>query len=598
MLSRGLIPRYNRTRMSGSNKEIRFRGVGVSPGLAHGVIHVVRDDLDDVVRYQIEPPQIGNEIARFEAALVQTRVQILEMQQKIAEAIGAKDAAIFDAHLLVVEDRTLIDEVLRRLETEHCNVEWVFQEVASNYAETLSKIDDPYLRERALDIQDVTRRIVRNLQGKAPKTFLAAAEPHILVAHNLTPSDTAAMNRQFVLGIATDLGSRTSHTAIIVRSLNIPAVVGLHDATHKLENGQHVLLDGYTGLLIVDPTAETLSYYGEVELRKGLVAKELRRLRETTSTTSDGRHIVLSANIELPGDVDAVAENGAEGVGLYRTEFLFVNRDSLPSEEEQYQTYRQVAERVHPNPLIIRTFDLGGDKLAIGAVDIGDELNPFLGWRAIRFCLENIDIFKTQLRAILRAGEVGNVKLMFPMISGLEELRKAKQVLEECRREFGDGKIAKMEVGAMIEIPSAAISADSLAREVDFFSIGTNDLIQYAIAVDRVNERIAHLYEPTHPAVLRLLKMIADAAHSNNIWVGVCGEMAADIALIPLLLGLGMDELSVGATSVPQVKMAVRSLAIPECRQLVDDVLQLQTPSEILGRCLELATKRYGDLLG
>jgi len=593
-----LIPRYNRTRMSGSNKEIRFRGVGVSPGLAHGVIHVVRDDLDDVVRYQIEPQQIGNEIARFEAALVQTRVQILEMQQKIAEAIGAKDAAIFDAHLLVVEDRTLIDEVLRRLETERCNVEWVFQEVASNYAETLSKIDDPYLRERALDIQDVTRRIVRNLQGKAPKTFLAAAEPHILVAHNLTPSDTAAMNRQFVLGIATDLGSRTSHTAIIARSLNIPAVVGLHDATHKLENGQHVLLDGYTGLLIVNPTSETLSYYGEVELRKGLVAKELRRLRDISSTTSDGRHIVLSANIELPGDVDAVAENGAEGVGLYRTEFLFVNRDSLPTEEEQYQTYRHVAERVHPNPLIIRTFDLGGDKLAVGAVDVGDELNPFLGWRAIRFCLENVDIFKTQLRAILRAGQVGNVKVMFPMISGLEELRKAKRVLEECRREIDDGKTAKMEVGAMIEIPSAAISADSLAREVDFFSIGTNDLIQYAIAVDRVNERIAHLYEPTHPAVLRLLKMIADAAHANKIWVGVCGEMAADVALIPLLLGLGMDELSVGATSVPRVKMAVRSLAIPECRQLVDDVLQLQTPSEILGRCLELATKRYGDLLG
>jgi len=584
--------------MSGSNKEIRFRGVGVSPGLAHGVIHVVRDDLDDVVRYQIEPPQIGNEIARFEAALVQTRVQILEMQQKIAEAIGAKDAAIFDAHLLVVEDRTLIDEVLRRLETERCNVEWVFQEVASNYAETLSKIDDPYLRERALDIQDVTRRIVRNLQGKAPKTFLAAAEPHILVAHNLAPSDTAAMNRQFVVGIATDLGSRTSHTAIIARSLNIPAVVGLHDATHKLESGEHVLLDGYTGLLIVDPTGETLSYYGEVELRKGLVAKELRQLRDTSSTTSDGRHIVLSANIELPGDVDAVAENGAEGVGLYRTEFLFVNRDSLPSEEEQYQTYRQVAERVHPNPLIIRTFDLGGDKLAVGEVDVGDEMNPFLGWRAIRFCLENIDIFKTQLRAILRAGEVGNVKIMFPMISGLEELRKAKQVLEECRREIGDGKTAKMEVGAMIEIPSAAISADLLAREVDFFSIGTNDLIQYAIAVDRVNERIAHLYEPTHPAVLRLLKMIADAAHANKIWVGVCGEMAADVALIPLLLGLGMDELSVGATSVPRVKMAVRSLATPECRQLVDDVLQLQTPSEILGRCLELATKRYGDLLG
>jgi phosphotransferase system enzyme I (PtsI) len=584
--------------MSGDNKEIRFRGAGVSPGLARGVIHVARDDLDDVGRYHIEPSQIGNEIARFEAALVQTRVQILEMQQKIAEAIGAKDAAIFDAHLLVVEDRTLIDEVLRRLETERCNVEWVFQEVASNYAETLSKIDDPYLRERALDIQDVTRRIVRNLQGKAPKPILSAAEPHILVAHNLTPSDTATMNRQLVLGMATDLGSRTSHTAIIARSLNIPAVVGLHDATEKLESGQHVLLDGYTGLLIVDPTPETLSYYGEIEIRKGQVTKELKQLRETTSTTSDGRHIVLSANIELPGDVDAVAENGAEGIGLYRTEFLFVNRDTLPSEEEQYETYRKVAEQVKPNPLIIRTFDLGGDKLAVGAVDVGDELNPFLGWRAIRFCLENIDIFKTQLRAILRASAVGNVKVMFPMISGLEELRHAKAVLDECRREVGEKKTAKMEVGAMIEIPSAAISADSLAREVDFFSIGTNDLIQYTIAVDRVNERIAHLYEPTHPAVLRLLKMIADAAHANKIWVGVCGEMARDVALIPILLGLGMDELSVGARSVPRVKMAVRSLAVPECEQLVDEVLRLQTSSEILGRCLELATKRYGDLLG
>jgi phosphoenolpyruvate-protein phosphotransferase (PTS system enzyme I) len=593
-----LISLYNRTRMSGDNKEIRFRGAGVSPGLARAVIHVVRDDLDNVVRYHIEPSQIGNEIARFEAALVQTRVQILEMQQKIAEAIGAKDAAIFDAHLLVVEDRTLIDEVLRRLEAERCNVEWVFQEVASNYAETLSKIDDPYLRERAVDMQDVTRRIVRNLQGKAPKAVFSAAGPHILVAHNLTPSDAASMDRQLVLGIATDLGSRTSHTAIIARSLNIPAVVGLHDATEKLESGQHVLLDGYTGLLIVDPTAETLSYYGEIEIRKGQVTKELKQLRETTSTTSDGRHIVLSANIELPGDVDAVAENGAEGIGLYRTEFLFVNRDTLPSEEEQYETYRKVAEQVKPNPLIIRTFDLGGDKLAVGAVDVGDELNPFLGWRAIRFCLENIDIFKTQLRAILRASAVGNVKIMFPMISGLEELRHAKAVLDECRNEVGEKKSGKMEVGAMIEIPSAAISADSLAREVDFFSIGTNDLIQYTIAVDRVNERIAHLYEPTHPAVLRLLKMIADAAHANDIWVGVCGEMARDVATIPILVGLGMDELSVGATSVPRVKMAVRSLAMPECQQLVNEVLQLQTSSEILARCLELATKRYGDLLG
>ena len=584
--------------MSGDSKEIRFQGAGVSPGIARGVIHVVRDDFDDVIRYPIERSEIGNEIARFEAALVQTRVQILEMQQKIAEAIGAKDAAIFDAHLLVVEDRTLIDEVLRRLESERCNVEWVFQEVASNYAETLSKIDDPYLRERALDIQDVTRRIVRNLQGKAPKPLLSASQPHILLAHNLTPSDTATMDRQLVIGIATDLGSRTSHTAIIARSLNIPAVVGLHDITNKLETGRHVLLDGYTGVLIVDPNPETLSYYGEVETRKGQVTKDLKQLRETISATRDGKHIVLSANIELPSDVEAVAENGAEGIGLYRTEFLFVNRDTLPSEEEQYETYRRVAEQVRPHPLIIRTFDLGGDKLAGGMVDAGDELNPFLGWRAIRFCLENIDIFKTQLRAIIRASAVGNVKIMFPMISGLEELRHAKEILDECRRELDESKIDRMEVGAMIEIPSAAISADGLAREVDFFSIGTNDLIQYTIAVDRVNERIAHLYEPTHPSVLRLLKMVADAAHAHDIWVGVCGEMARDVSLVPLLIGLDIDELSVGATSVPRVKMAVRSLSVPECRELVEDALRLTTSSEILARCLDLATQRYGDLLG
>ena len=584
-----------------ARQEIQFEGAGVSPGSAFGKIHVVRDDLDDVARYRISPSQVPDEIGRFETALIQTRMQILEMQQRIAESIGAKDAAIFDAHLLVVEDRTLIDEVLRKLETDLCNVEWVFQEVATRYAETLNKIDDPYLRERALDIQDVTKRVIRNLQGKAPKTFLRLSEPHILVAHNLTPSDTASMNRERVLGIVTDLGSRTSHTAIMARSLNIPAIVGLHDITAKLETGQHVLVDGTDGLLIVDPTPETLARYAEIESRRARVVAQLKELRETRSTTRDGCHIVLSANIELPEDVDAVAANGAEGIGLYRTEFLYLNRNTLPTEDEQYETYRKVAERVRPDPLIIRTFDLGGDKLAPGTVDITDELNPFLGWRAIRFCLENVDIFKTRLRAILRASAVGNVKIMFPMISGLDELRHAIAVLAECREELYSSKIdigKKIEVGAMIEIPSAALSANVLACEVDFFSIGTNDLIQYALAVDRVNEKIAHLYKPTHPAVLRLLKMIADAAHASDIWVGVCGEMAGDVALIPLLLGLGMDELSASATLVPRVKRAVQSLAIPECQELVEETLKLDTASEILARCLELADKRYGDLLG
>ena len=589
--------------MSGENtpKEIRFEGAGVSPGIARARVHVARDELEEVVRYRIAASQVADEIARFETALIQTRMQILQMQQRIAESIGAKDAAIFDAHLLVVEDRTLIDEVLRKLETDLCNVEWIFQEVATRYAETLNRIDDPYLRERALDIQDVTKRVIRNLQGKGPKTFLALNEPHILVAHNLTPSDTASINKANVLGIATDLGSRTSHAAILARSLNIPAIVGLHDITARLETGEQVLLDGNDGWLIVDPTPKTLADYAQIESRRAKVAAKLKELRGTTSTTRDGRHIVLSANIELPGDVDAVEANGAEGVGLYRTEFLYLNRPSLPTEDEQYEIYRKVAERVRPDPLIIRTFDLGGDKLAPGTVDIADELNPFLGWRAIRFCLENIDIFKTQLRAILRASSVGNVKIMFPMISGLDELRRAIAVLDECKEELRSSKIdmaERLEVGAMIEIPSAAICASVLAPEVDFLSIGTNDLIQYALAVDRVNEKIAHLYEPTHPAVLRLLKMIADAAHDHNLWVGVCGEMAGDIALIPLLLGLGMDELSTAAILVPRVKRAVQSLTIPECRELVEETFKLDTASEILARCLELADKRYGDLLG
>jgi phosphoenolpyruvate-protein phosphotransferase (PTS system enzyme I) len=587
--------------MSGDSErqEKRFHGIGVSPGIARSLVHVVQRELDDVVKYHIEPSRIGKEIGRFEAALIQTRVQILEMQQRIAEAIGAKDAGIFDAHLLVVEDRTLIDEVLRKLEADLCNVEYVFQEVAARYIETLSQIDDPYLRERAMDIQDVTRRVIRNLQGKGPRQFLSVDQPHILVAHNLTPSDTATMNREQVHGFAIDLGSRTSHTSIMARSLNIPAVVGLRNITEELETGESVLLDGYNGLLIVNPSEETLREYGELESRKVKVAEQLTELRETKSTTRDGRHIVLSANIELPDEIDAVISNGAEGIGLYRTEFLYLNRSSLPNEEEQLQVYAEVAGRVLPNPLIVRTLDLGGDKIA-STIETGDEMNPFLGWRAIRLCLEHGEIFKVQLRAILRASATGNVRMMFPMISGIGEIRQAMKLVNECKDELrreGHPFNDEMEVGAMIEIPSAAIVADFLAREVDFFSIGTNDLIQYAIAIDRVNERVAHLYEPTHPGVVRLLKMVADAAHTHGIWVGVCGEMAGDVLLTPLLLGLGMDELSASATLVPRVKSAVQNLMMPECEQLLQEVLQLDSAGAVLERCVEIAQRHYPDLL-
>ena len=582
-----------------SAQEVRFHGVGVAPGIARGVVFLHKPDDEEPPKRRIDDSEVAKEIVRFESALIATRAQILEMQQRIAEAIGAKDASIFDAHLLVVEDRTLIDEVLRSLEKEKFNVEFVFAEVANRYAQTLSEIDDPYLRERAFDIHDVTRRVIRNLLGRSTKTLGTLDLPQIVVAHNITPSDTAMLNRQLVLGFATDVGSRTSHTAIMARSLNIPAVVGLKDISEQLRPGEHVLLDGTNGVVILNPSDKTLWEYGEIEVKLEHVEEVLTGLRDTVSTTSDGRHVVLSANIELPEDVPLVIEAGAEGIGLYRTEFFFLNKNDLPTEEEQYKTYRSVAEAMQPESIIIRTLDIGGDKF-LSHSHLPAEINPFLGCRAIRFCLDRPDIFKAQLRAILRVSALGNVRMMFPMISGLSELRQAKEVLESCKAELREeGKPFKedIEVGIMIEVPSAVLVADALATEVDFFSIGTNDLIQYTIAVDRVNERIAHLYEPTHPAILRLIEMTVSAAHAHGIWVGVCGEMAGEITLTPLLLALGVDELSVSTGLVPRVKKAVQTLDTKECSKLLEEIRGLTSATDILGRCEEVARKHYAELL-
>ena len=582
-----------------SGQEVRFQGLGVGPGIARGIVFIHHPDDEEPQKRRIDQSEVPNEIVRFESALIATRAQILEMQQRIAEAIGAKDASIFDAHLLVVEDRTLIDEVLRTLERDKFNVEFIFAEVANRYAKTLSEIDDPYLRERAFDIHDVTRRVIRNLLGRSTRTLGAMDLPQIVVAHNITPSDTATLNRQMVLGFATDVGSRTSHTAIMARSLNIPAVVGLKDISQRLEPGDQILLDGNNGVVILNPSDQTLWEYGEIEVQLEHVQEVLTGLRDTVSTTADGRHIILSANIELPEDVPLVIQAGAEGIGLYRTEFFFLNKSDLPSEEEQYGAYRTVAEAIMPQSVIIRTLDLGGDKF-LSHSHLPTEINPFLGCRAIRFCLDRPDIFKAQLRAILRAAALGNVRMMFPMISGLSELRQAKEILESCKAELREeGKPFKedIELGIMIEVPSAVLVADALAREVKFFSIGTNDLIQYTIAVDRVNERIAHLYEPTHPAILRLIEMTVTAAHANGIWVGVCGEMAGEITLTPLLIALGVDELSASAGLVPRVKKAVQTLDTKECNRLLEDVRDFRSGAEILARCEEVARSHYGELL-
>lgn len=582
------------------SQEIRLQGIGVSPGIARGVALVLSDEDEEPPIYRIGEDEIEGELKRLEAALLATREQIIEMQERIASAIGAKDAGIFDAHVLVVEDRTLLDEVAKVLREERYNIEYIFHRVALRYARSLSEIGDPYLRERALDIHDVTRRVIRNLSGKSPRTIEQIDKPHILIAHDITPSDTASMNRDLVLGFATDVGSQTSHTAIMAASLSLPAIVGLHTATEKISTGDSLLLDGYSGLLIVNPTENTLYEYGAIEIRKGEVEKKLADLRETRPVTTDGRHIVLSANIEMPDELYAVARCGAEGVGLFRTEFLFLNRGSPPDEESQLRTYQQIVKAVAPNGAIIRTLDVGGDKIVGSLSEGGEEANPFLGWRAIRFCLERPEIFKPQIRAILRAGVHGRAMGMFPMISSLEELRRAKAVVEECKAELrAEGKPfdESLSLGAMIEVPSAAVIADLLAAEVDFFSIGTNDLIQYTIAVDRLNERIAKLYMPTHPAILRLIRQVCDAAHAAGRWVGVCGEMAGYPLYTPLLLGLGVDELSAGSALVPRVKNAIRSLDMDTCLQLAQECLGMDDPEKILARCKEVAEAHYPDLL-
>ena len=578
--------------------EIIWHGHGVSPGIAEGDVLVQWLDEEEIPLRDISVDDIPGEIARFEAALIATRQELLEIQQKIASAIGAADASIFDAHLLVVEDRTLIDEALRGLERDHHNIEFVFHQVAEKYCRTLAAIDDPYLQERVIDVEDVTRRVIRHLLGKARRDLHKPDHPHIIVARNLTPSDTALINRSLVRGFITEQGSRTSHSAIMARSLGIPAIVGLVGICTKVSTGDHVLLDGYSGKLIVNPQEQTRYEYGRLEKRKSEVQHQLDSIRDTVSDTTDGRHIVLSANIELPSELDAVITAGAEGVGLFRTEFLFLHRSSSPSEDEQYEAYRQVAEKCAPHGVIIRTLDVGGDKL-MHLPDQPPEDNPFLGCRALRLCLAQPEMFKTQLRAILRAAVHGNVRLMYPMVAQIEELRAANAILQECQDELANLNIphrANIEVGTMIEVPAAALIADQIAREVQFLSIGTNDLVQYTMAVDRGNERIAHLYQPTHPAVLRLLSMTAQAAHDHGIWVGVCGEMASEIHLTPLLLGLGIDELSVVTAAVPRVKKAVQSLDLTACGELAAHALTLHDAREIEALCRDHALARYPDL--
>ncbi|MEY4939016.1 MAG: hypothetical protein RIQ93_751, partial [Verrucomicrobiota bacterium] len=569
--------------------EIIVQGIAASQGIAYGQIFVyIRDDVE-VPGYQVEPENRIEEVARFDRALVITRRQISKIKNEVEKNIGPEEAAIFDAHLMVLEDQALIGETIRDFEATGRNIETCFNQVSARYIKAFSEIDDEYLRERAGDLRDVTQRVLQNLLGQAETSLSRLADQRIVVATEITPSDSASLDRTAALAVVTDSGSKTSHAVIVARSMKVPAVVGVRNLTTRVKNGDWAIVDGYDGIVILHPSESTLFRYGRILERKKSFETRLVEANRQPAVTLDGVLVSLMANIEKTEEVSKAKTFFADGIGLYRTEYLFLNASRLPSEQEQFVAYKAVAEEMSPRPVVIRTLDLGGDKPMAGHANLfPKEDNPFMGFRAIRFCLEHQDIFKEQLRAILRASAFGKVRMMYPMISGREELARANHVLCECRQELKARGVAfdeNLEVGAMIEIPSAAATSDLLAKDCAFFSIGTNDLIQYMLAIDRVNDRIAHLYEPTHPAVIRMLKFVVDEAHRNNIPVSVCGEMAGDPVFAPLLFGLGVDCLSMSPAWLPSVKYLVRAMSMADARALAAEALTLGSPKEIYARC-------------
>lgn len=559
-------------------------GIAAAGGIAIGRAMLLDHEDLSVSPTPISPDRIPAEILRFEEALTQTRSQILKIQHQITQELGREHAEIFDAHLMLIEDRTLIEEVIQGLKTQQVTVEYVFSQALKKYTSALSSVNDEYLRERVSDVNDVSRRILKNLLGEQTSRLDRIAEKVIVIAYDLSPSDTATMHKKNVIGFATDIGGRTSHTAIMAKSLEVPAVVGLEKVTQAVKDGDEVIIDGIGGKVIINPDAPTRELY-EIEREKHLQhGRELLQFTSAPAVTLDRRQIALFANMELPEEIESIRAHGAAGIGLYRTEYLYLNRRTLPTEDEQFESYRQVVAAMNPMPVTLRTLDLGGDKF-LSHLEMPHEMNPFLGWRAIRFCLAMPEIFKAQLRAILRASAFGKVRIMYPMISGLEELQAANAMLEQCRRELTKKGIAydpKMEVGAMIEIPSAAVTCDILAKHVNFFSIGTNDLIQYSLAADRVNEKIAYLYDPAHPAVLRLIKMIIEAGHQNRVRVSMCGEMAGDPELTMILIGLGLDEMSVSAVMLPEIKMIIRSIKHQTAQRIAKEALKFSMGKDVI----------------
>ncbi|WP_243291675.1 phosphoenolpyruvate--protein phosphotransferase [Bacillus sp. FJAT-47783] len=561
---------------------LQIEGIGASHGIA--IAKAYRLEEPDLTVQKKEIADIEAEVARFEEAIQKAKTELEQIRDHAKSELGADKAAIFEAHLLVLSDPELLNPVQEKVKTESVNAEYAMRETADMFITMFESMDNEYMRERAADIRDVTKRVIGHLLGVEVPNPSLISEEVIIIAEDLTPSDTAQLNRQYVQAFTTDIGGRTSHSAIMARSMEIPAVVGTKEVMKKIENGAQVIVDGLDGKVIVNPTDEMIAQYEEKKEQYEQQKVEWAKLKNEPTMSKDGHHVELVANIGTPEDVKGVLENGGEGVGLYRTEFLYMGRSELPTEEEQFEAYKTVLEKMEGKPVVVRTLDIGGDK-ELPYLDLPKEMNPFLGFRAVRLCLDVQDIFRTQLRALLRASTYGNLKIMFPMIATLAEFRQAKAILMEEKEKLvheGVQVSDDIEVGMMVEIPSSAILADQFAKEVDFFSIGTNDLIQYTMAADRMNERVSYLYQPYNPAILRLVTLVIEAAHKEGKWVGMCGEMAGDSLAIPILLGLGLDEFSMSATSILPARTQIKQLSKEEAASFKEQILAMSTTEEVV----------------
>ncbi len=560
-----------------------IKGIGVTPQIIVGKAHLVDRGKIDAPARVLPENQVPWEVERFRDAVEESKKQLRAAKEKLLHEDAVGPAYILDAHLLLMEDKNIIDSTVETIKQSWINSEWALKINLDRLRKIFNSIDDDYLKSRKTDLDYVEQRILRNLTGRGTEVLSQLKEEAIVVAHDLSPADTAQMVKDKVTAFVTDMGGKTSHTAIMARSLEIPAVVGTETGTHLINTGDTLIVDGITGVVVINPSPEIIQEYLDRNRTRQKVERDLFQYRDLPAETLDGYRVNVLANIELVEEIPSVLEHGAEGIGLYRTEYLYLNRKDLPTEEEHFQAYKKVVESIAPRPAVIRTLDIGGDKF-ISHLELAEEMNPAMGLRAIRFSLKEPELFKVQLRAMLRASAYGKVKVLLPMISGVSEIREVKKILNEVRLSLTAERIPynpRIEIGIMMEVPSAATIADILAKEVDFFSIGTNDLIQYTLAIDRVNEYVNHLYEPLHPAILRLVRQVVKAAHEAGIRVAMCGEMAGEPLYVPVLLGLELDDLSMNVLSIFRVKKILRVYTLRECKELVAACLQLSTPEEI-----------------